>query len=143
MKESTENLLRKAVRFLFTSGIGFILDFIAYTLLTQLLDFSVLKANFISSLIGATFVFIVSTHKIFESSNSQVSIYLKYAAYILYQLLLIYLVSLLGEAINTFIIGHISFRLIVRSSKLICKVLITPITMTCNFFVMRYVSEKI
>lgn len=143
MKESTENLLRKAVRFLFTSGIGFILDFIAYTLLTQLLDFSVLKANFLSSLIGATFVFIVSTHKIFESSNSQVSIYLKYVAYILYQLLLIYLVSLLGEAINTFIIGHISFRLIVRFSKLICKVLITPITMTCNFFVMRYVSEKI
>ena len=57
--------LDKIIKFVLTSGIGFLLDFISYFMMTQLINISVVYANFTSSIIGATFVFIVSTRKIF------------------------------------------------------------------------------
>lgn len=143
MNTNAENLLKKAVKFFFTSGIGFVLDFCSYTYMTQKMDLGVLHANFISSLIGATFVFFVSTHKIFNSQKSRLPLPMKYFAYIVYQLLLISLVSLLGEQINLLIHAHFQCDLLLRYSKLMCKVVITPVTMTCNFLVMRFLSERI
>ena len=143
MDSKAASLLKKAVKFFFTSGIGFIMDFTAYTIMTQVFEFSVMRANFLSSLIGATFVFIVSTHKIFEKSRSALPLPVKYGAYIIYQLVLIFLVSELGDFLNGLIHTHFEFELLLRYSKLVCKVLITPLTMTCNFFVMRFISERI
>ncbi len=143
MEEKTVSLLKKAIKFFFTSGIGFIMDLTAYTIMTQVFDLSVMRANFFSSMIGSTFVFIVSTHKIFENGRSALPLPAKYGAYVIYQLLLIFLASELGDFINGLIHTHFEFELLLRYSKLVCKVLITPLTMTCNFFVMRFISERI
>ena len=143
MKTDSEELCKKAVKFFFTSGIGFILDFCAYTFMTQVMNFDVLWANFLSSLIGATFAFFVSTYKIFDKKNSHIPVYVKYIAYIVYQLILISLVSILCRYINALIINYFEWKLLIRYSKLASKVIITPVTMTCNFFVMHFFSEKI
>ncbi|WP_419561729.1 GtrA family protein, partial [Ruminococcus sp.] len=64
--------LDKIIKFVLTSGIGFVLDFISYFMMTQLINISVVYANFTSSIIGATFVFIVSTRKIFIHDDSKI-----------------------------------------------------------------------
>ena len=66
--------LDKIIKFVLTSGIGFVLDFISYFMMTQLINISVVYANFTSSIIGATFVFIVSTRKIFIHDLSLIHI---------------------------------------------------------------------
>ncbi|MCH5207642.1 MAG: GtrA family protein [Oscillospiraceae bacterium] len=143
MDEKKDSFWKKFIKFFFTSGIGFIMDFVTYTILTQLMNFEVLYANCISSIIGAVFVFFVSTHKIFEKGKGILPMPAKYAVYIVYQLLLIFLVSKLGEFINELIITYINVDLILQYSKLVCKVLITPVIMVCNFLVVRFIAEKI
>lgn len=81
--------LDKIIKFVLTSGIGFVLDFISYFMMTQLINISVVYANFTSSIIGATFVFIVSTRKIFIHDNSKIPLMCKYILYIMYLLLTI------------------------------------------------------
>ena len=70
--------LDKIIKFVLTSGIGFVLDFISYFMMTQLINISVVYANFTSSIIGATFVFIVSTRKIFIHDNSKIPLMCNY-----------------------------------------------------------------
>ena len=143
MNEAAKSLLKKALKFVFTSGIGFILDFCVYAVLTQLAGFKVMQANFISSMLGATFVFIVSTRKIFENSKKALPLPVKYGAYIAYQLVLIFAASWLGERIDVLINTYVDIWFILEYSKLASKILIVPFTITCNFFVMRFISERI
>lgn len=143
MADSKKSLWTKIWQFLITSGIGFILDFITYTVLTQHFGFRVFTANCLSSIVGASFAFIVSTRKIFDTNKTRIPLWGKYVLYILYQLVLIFLISKLGDYLDGLLVTNIQFQLVQQYHKLICKVLITPITMTCNFLVMRAVSEKI
>ena len=143
MGDPKKSLWTKIWQFLITSGIGFILDFITYTILTQKFGFRVATANILSSIVGATFAFIVSTHKIFDTNKTRIPLYLKYVMYILYQMVLILAVSFLGEYLNTLLTQNVDIAFINQNRKLICKVLITPITMTCNFLVMKAISEKV
>ena len=143
MSESLKELIKKAVRFFFTSGLGFLMDFSVYTLLTVKAGFGVMPANCISSLVGASFVFIVSTSRIFEKKEGGLPLPVKYALYIIYQLVLIFCVSWLGARINEGINDIFTAALILRYSKLLSKVVITPFTMVCNFIVTRTITEKI
>lgn len=95
--------LDKIIKFVLTSGIGFLLDFISYFMMTQLINISVVYANFTSSIIGATFVFIVSTRKIFIHDNSKIPLMCKYILYIMYQLIMITVASLLISYVNKFL----------------------------------------
>lgn len=63
--------------------------------------------------------------------------------YITYQIVLIILISLLLAKINALITTYISAALIVRYSAILSKIIVTPITMTLNFFVMRFAIEKL
>ena len=143
MDDPKKSLWTKIWQFLITSGIGFILDFITYTILTRQFGFRVVTANILSSIVGATFSFLVCTHKVFETNKTRIPLYLKYVMYILYQLALIVAVSFLAEYLDTLLKQNIDIAFINENRKLICKVLITPITMTCNFLVMRAISEKV
>ena len=134
-------LLRQAVRFLGLSGIGWLLDFTAYTLLS--LRYSNLMVNNVfSSLLGASFVFLFSTRVVFRDSH-RIPLWIKYTVYIVYQQVLIFLISRLLGAVNVFQLRHFTWPLITRFSALLSKILVTPITMTVNFFVMKGVIEKL
>ena len=134
-------LLRQALRFIGLSGIGWLLDFAVYTLLSIKAS-NLAAVNMISSLVGASFVFVFSTRFVFRN-NHRIPLIWKYCVYIAYQALLILLISLLLAQINTLITTHVSVGIIVRASAILSKIIVAPITMTLNFFIMRFVIEKI
>ena len=136
-----KRLLGQAVRFVGLSGIGWILDFCTYIVLSRICKNLVLD-NFISSWVGVTFVFIFATRKIFEN-NSRIDLKWKYLIYIVYQVILIFLVSKLLGLIDSFIVSNISLALVTGFSAIIAKILVTPITMIMNFFVMKGLIEKL
>ena len=136
-----KNLLKQAVGFVGLSGIGWILDFCTYTVLGFLSENLVLN-NFISSWVGVTFVFIFATRKIFMN-NSRIPLKWKYLIYIAYQFVLIFLVSILLGKIDGLITEYVTVGIILKFSFIISKIIITPITMVLNFFIMKGLIEKI
>lgn len=136
-----KNLLKQAVKFVGLSGIGWILDFLTYTIL-GFISSNVVVNNIISSWIGVTFVFVFATRKVFQN-QSQISLKWKYLIYLGYQVLLILLISKLLGQVNEFILVHNTIRIIGRFSTIISKILVTPITMVLNFIVMKSVIERL
>lgn len=142
MRIKFKKILEQIIRFVGVSGIGWILDFLVYTVLGSVSENVVLN-NIISSWIGVTFVFNVATRKIFKN-NSKISLKWKYLIYIVYQMVLILLISRLLGHVNQFIILHMGVaQLISRISIIISKIVVTPITMVLNFIVLKNVIEKL
>ena len=136
-----KNLLKQAFGFIGLSGIGWILDFITYTILSIFIE-TVEINNIISSWVGVTFVFIFATRKVFKN-NSRISLKIKYFIYLAYQCVLIFLISKLLGVVNDGIINNIDIDVVVKFSPIISKIVVTPITMILNFLVMKGIIEKI
>lgn len=136
-----KKLLKQALGFIGLSGIGWILDFMTYTLLGFVSD-KLFINNIISSLVGVTFVFIFATRKVFQN-NSKIPLKWKYFIYVVYQLVLIFLVSKLLSIIALFIVENIDIAIVISLAGVIAKILVTPVTMILNFFVMKGIIEKI
>ena len=134
-------LIRQAIHFIGLSGIGWILDFCTYIGLGFVSENPGFN-NIVSSWVGVTFVFIFATRKVFKN-NSKIPLKCKYLIYLLYQCVLIFLVSKLLNIIDAAIVAHVQIALIQRFSAIIAKILLTPITMVLNFFVMKGIIEKI
>ena len=134
------NLLMQALRFIGLSGIGWLLDFAVYTILSTCVS-NLAAANMISSLVGASFVFIFSTRFVFQNSH-RIPLIWKYCVYIVYQVILIVLISILLSRINELICACAP-AFIAAFSAVLSKIIVTPITMTLNFFVMKFAIEKI
>ena len=134
-------LLRQALHFVGLSGVGWLLDMGVYTLLsTRLPDLAL--ANTLSSLVGVTFVFIFSTRLVF-ADNHRLPLWVKYAAYVVYQLVLIFLISQLLARINAALVAWLAGTALERFCAILAKIIVTPLTMTVNFFVMKLLIEKI
>ena len=135
-----KDLLSQAVRFVGISGIGWLLDFSIYSLLTALLGVPVFLANICSSIPAITLVFFVSTKKIFRN-GTRIPLWGKYAIYVAYQMVLLLLVSSLAQWVSGACIRLLGEG--VRSfAPILAKILITPCTMVCNFCVMKIMTEK-
>ncbi len=133
-------LLLQFIKFFGISGIGWCLDFSVYIFLTQKLNWPVFQSNYISSILAVSLVFYVSTRKIFKESTSKISIRSKYLIYLTYQILLLSLVSILGQYLSTYL-GTLG--LYSNITKILAKIIITPITMIINFVVMKIMVEKL
>ena len=122
------------------SGVGWVIDFGIYTLLTGPLLFPVALSNYISSVPAITFVFLVSTRKMFICRPDGLSKKTKYFLSVIYQLILVTIVSFaaqwLAESLTHLLPAAAQY------TKLAAKVLITPVTMVCNFFVLKLIAEK-
>ncbi len=136
-----KHLLHQAVRFVGLSGIGWLLDMATYTIL-GFFSKNLFVNNYISSWVGVTFVFIFSTRMVFRN-NSKIPLKAKYVIYLVYQVLLILVMSKLLTVINAFLLAHVTWELVTRFASIISKILITPITMVLNFFVMKGIIERI
>lgn len=137
-----KNLFRQIISFVGISGVGWLLDFALYNLLSYtVLD--VFVANICSSMVAVCLVFFVSTRKIFDNKKEGLNVKLKFAIYIIYQLALIFVASALIKLINNGIITWIQVDIIVTFAPVIGKILVTPFTMTLNFIVMKLLLEKI
>ena len=134
-------LFKQFLHFIGFSGIGWVLDFTLYISLA-FLGVHLFLCNVLGAVAGVTFVFIFSTRYIFVS-HSCVPLSVKYLIYILYQIILVCSISHLLVLINGCILAHFSFEYVIRLSAIVSKILITPITMLLNFFVLKQIIEKI
>ncbi len=134
-------LLRQALHFIGLSGLGWMLDFSLYTGLTSF-SATPFISNMISSWAGVTFVFVSATRKIFQN-KSTIPLKWKYLIYLLYQFILIFLMSKVLGKINMILINNIGNLFLIKISPIIAKVLITPITMVLNFIIMKGIIEKL
>ena len=136
-----KKLFLQAVKFIGLSGIGWILDFMTFTVF-GFFSKNVMLNNFISSWVGVTFVFIFATRKVFQN-NSKIPLKMKYLIYLAYQCLLIYLISKLLGYVNAWIVKSIAIEIVIKLAPTISKIFVTPITMILNFIVMKTIIEKI
>lgn len=134
------NLISKFFRFIGVSGIGWVIDFVIYTLLTGVAHLPVALSNYLSSLPAITFVFFVSTRKLFLCRPDGLSLRAKYVLYVVYQFVLVTGVSFLAQWLAVVLPALLPF--LSGLAKLAAKILITPITMVCNFFVLKILAEK-
>ena len=130
------SLLNKFFRFALISGVGWLIDFSVYTALTRLTAFPVAGANYVSSLPAITYVFLMSTRKLLACKTDRASKLTKYLVYALYQLALVSAASFLMQVLAGWLAAFTVY------SKLAAKILVTPFTMTANFFVLRAIAEK-
>ena len=140
-KNAFVELILQGIKFVGLSGVGWILDFTTFIFL-GLFSKNLVLNNYLSSLVGFTFVFFASTIKLFVS-HSKIPLFWKYIIYGVYQLIIIFLVSLLLNVIDKSIQQNITIDFILKYSAIISKIIITPITIICNFFVMKGLIEKI
>jgi len=64
------------VGFVLISGVGWLLDMLSYAILTQFFGVLPAYANFISSMVGVTYVWIVALNRLFNRGEFGRSIYL-------------------------------------------------------------------
>jgi hypothetical protein len=138
-----KKILKQFINFLFLSGIGWLIDFTLYLLFSNVFNLKIIHSNILSSIPAVTFVFFVSTQKVFSKNNSKISLKEKYLIYFLYQLILIVLISLLAQYLYLLSLKNISMNVELKLLKIIIKILITPITMLINFIVMKFLIEKL
>lgn len=142
---SKKQLIYQSIYFVFTSGLGWIIDFFTYTLLVYLLNISVGYANYMSAIPAITFVFVVSTRKIFKKNSQGMPLIYKYLIYVTYQMVFISLMSYLNYKlfvqlsdqtyfVNSFLGDYLA---------MVSKVFITPITLGMNLFVTKYITERL
>jgi len=133
--------IRQAFKFFLTSGVGWIIDFTVYGLL-GLVSPHVFLSNILSSFCGVTFVFIVSIRKNFTVKKSKVTLKQKYIIYLLYQVMLILVISVVLSCFYDALQQSV-IPLLARYAKMGAKILVTPFTMVINFIVMKMLIEKI
>jgi len=105
-------------------------------------DWNVGIINMISAVPAITFVFFTSTIKTFHNNIKGIPVWLKYAIYLAYQFLLLVLVSYINFLLFWHLRNDASIpEIFVPYLKLITKILITPITITCNFLVLKKLLE--
>ena len=136
-----KEILIKVFKFIGFSGIGWLIDTTIYMILTSIFKLNIDISNIFSSLVGVTFVFIMSTRKIFVS-NSKINIKIKYLIYVIYQVILILTISKVMLLLKD-IITPLNIDLINKYINITVKIIITPFTMVINFIVMKLLLEKI
>ena len=140
------NVLKKIVnqffKFLMISGIGWLIDFGVFYIISGLMHGSVLISNIISTIPAFSFVFFVSTRKVFNKSGGKISLVSKYVIYFTYQIILVLTVSVVGQSVFELLL-KLNLPLEMSLLKLIAKIIITPITVCCNFIMLKLLTEKL
>lgn len=142
-KIKAKKIIKQFLSFLLVSGVGWLIDFTIYFILTKFIGLKVIYANILSSIPAITYVFLMSNKNIFKNTESKLSIKIKYLIYFGYQLILLFCISALGEFLYSKLLNIIAIPIILNNLKIVIKILITPITMTLNFIVLKNIIEKL
>ena len=131
----------QAFSFFGISGIGWIMDILIYSILTQN-SINTFTSNCLSSFVAITFVYLTSTKKIFINNNDTFNLKKKYVLYIVYQIIIITLSSYFIGLVSNFLLSS-EFVFFASNSKICGKIIVTPFTMVTNFLFMKFLVEKI
>lgn len=139
-----KSFINQILKFFGISGVGWCIDFLIYFFLTFVLGWPVFYSNCVSSILAVSLVFFVATKNIFKKADSRMPIGMKYLIYVSYQMILLLLVSSLGEYIVKWITNFAIYSKDIQMlAKIIAKIFITPITMLMNFIVMKIMVERV
>jgi len=116
-------------RFALISGLGWLIDFSVFSSLCYLLP--VYAANLIGASLAVLFVFYASLRPVFMYAGQQTS--RKLFQYIAYQVVAIWLASLLIDTLSVVLSG-------MPWAPLMAKIAVTPLTFAANFLFMRWLS---
>ena len=114
-----KKILKQFIKFLFLSGIGWLIDFTLYLIFSNIFDFKIIYSNILSSIPAVTFVFFVSTRRVFIKNKRGLTLKEKYLIYFLYQVILIITISLLGQYLYLLILKNIAVKIELKILKLI------------------------
>ena len=125
--------------FLLVSGVGWVLDLDSYTVLTQILDVSPGYANFASSMVGVTYVWVVALNRVFNRGGRDKYIFLP--IYWAYQA-----VSILGYSllISVVVVNLVDFgvdQAIMLPVAVLAKLMVTPVNLLTNFLFMTVLAK--
>ena len=134
-------LFKQLLKFMGVSGIGWCLDFILYTILA-FCGVNLFWDNICGAVLGVSFVFIFSTRYIFKNEGN-IPLWAKYFIYVTYQIILVIIISKILVIINSFLLVNFAQYLNEKTAAVLSKILITPLTMICNFIVLKNIIEKI
>ena len=140
--EKIKKLIIQAFKFFGLSGIGWIIDFGVFTLLTNVIHVPAGVANIISSLCGVTFVFFTSTIRTFAVKTERFSLKQKYIFYVLFEIIVI-LVASKCVGLLSGVFAQAEWEIVVKFAPILAKICVTPFTMLCNFIFMKILTEKI
>ncbi|MCL1972631.1 MAG: hypothetical protein FWG57_06555 [Endomicrobia bacterium] len=103
-------------------------------------------ANAAGSTVGILFVFFTSLYKIFENNGKLIVV--KLAVYIVYSIFLILIISFLVQYLSdNAVFNNISKYFIAWLMQvhvaLVAKIVLTPLSLILNFFVVKNIIEKI
>lgn len=130
--------MKKLSLFIITSGFGWLLDMTIFFSCVHFFNIPVVLSNFISAGMAVIFVFFLSTKHIFKNVGASIS--LKLVIYIFFQLVSIFIFSIIIEWMSTF---FAYFQSISGMRHIVAKIVVTPISLLTNFIVMRYLIERI
>ncbi len=140
--EKIKKLIIQAFKFYGISGIGWIIDFGVFTLLTKIADAPAGISNIISSLCGVTFVFYTATMRTFAVKTQRFTRKQKYVFYVLFEIVIILIASkcigLLSDIFAKAVISEVT-----KFAPIFAKICVTPFTMLCNFIFMKILTEKV
>lgn len=138
-------ILKQFLAFIGISGLGWIIDFSVYCLLSICFEVPVGVANIISAIPAVSFVFVASTRKNFVNENAKIALRYKYLIYVAEQIVQVCLVSLLTQVVFNGLqsVSFIENVISVAQLKVLVKIGLTPITMTINFIFMKFLIERI
>lgn len=130
------------LRFTLISGIGWILDFVVMGGLTAL-GSSYFIANTIGAFCGVTFVFFAARHDIFSEAREQ-SLTKSICLYWAWQIIAItaasFCVALLSNGVFALLKDMLENGRVI--SGLCAKILVTPATLSANFYFMQWLFRK-
>jgi putative flippase GtrA len=125
--------------FVLVSGIGWLLDLLSYTILTQAGGFPPSCANFVSSMAGVTYVWFVSLNRLFNRGDYGKSIFLP--IYWVYQAVSIFLYSVLIAFVAASRFNSLFGQWLNLPVEVMAKILITPVNLLTNFIFMTILTK--
>lgn len=125
--------------FVLVSGVGWLLDLLSYTALTQAAGVPAGYANFMSSMVGVTYVWMVALNRLFGKGGFGKSIFLP--IYWGYQAVSIFgysvLIALVVTAGFNVWLSHLSHL----PPALVAKILLTAPNLMTNFVFMSFLTK--
>ena len=125
--------------FILISGVGWLLDMASFVGLSQLFLVPPTYANFISSMIGVTYVWIVALNRLFDRREYRQSIYLP--IYWGYQEVSILAYSALISIVEASAFNSKIGKIFEMASALVAKIIITAPSLITNFIFMYFLTK--
>jgi putative flippase GtrA len=138
-QRSAQETMKLFLGFVMVSGVGWLLDLLSYTGLTQIAGVPAGYANFISSMVGVTYVWIVALSRLFGKGNFGKSIFLP--IYWAYQAVSILAYSILIAFAVTAELSAWLSQLSHLPPALIAKILLTAPNLITNFVFMSFLTK--